>query len=308
MSAGCHSEMPPVALITGARGFTGRYMVEELQRQGCRVVGLVHGEPRGENELSCDLLDRERLPELIAQVKPDYVVHLAAISFVAHDDVDTIYRVNLLGTLNLLSSLMLSGVCPRKVLLASSANVYGNAKVSLLDEGLCPAPENHYAVSKLAMEQAARQWYARLPIVVARPFNYSGVGQAPHFLLPKIVEHYRRGMSRIELGNLDVSRDFSDVRAVVSIYRELLESPVTGETFNICSGVGHTLTEVLEMMAEIAGYSIEVHVNPAFVRENEVKTLVGSNAKLRKAITVPPLIPLKSTLHWMFQAAALQPQ
>lgn len=293
--------MPSVALITGARGFTGRYLAEELRRAGCRVVGLVHGEARGEDEFSCDLLDRERLTAVIAAVKPDFVAHLAAISFVAHDDIQEIYRVNLLGTLNLLQALAASGVTLRKVLLASSANVYGNTSVEPLDETLCAAPVNHYAVSKLAMEQAAQQWFDRLPIVITRPFNYTGVGQAPAFLLPKIVDHFRRQEAQIELGNLDVARDFSDVRVVASIYRQLLESAVEGEAFNVCSGVAHTLTEVLDMMAEIAGYVIKVRVNPAFVRSNEVKRLVGSDSKLRQVIDVLPSVPLEETLRWMYE-------
>lgn len=293
--------MPSVALITGARGFTGRYLAEELRRAGYRVVGLVHGEAQGEDEFSCDLLDRERLTEVIEAVKPDFVAHLAAISFVAHDDIQEIYRVNLLGTLNLLQALVTSGATPHKVLLASSANVYGNASVEPLDETLCAAPVNHYAVSKLAMEQAARQWFGHLPIVIVRPFNYTGVGQTQAFLLPKIVDHFRRHEAQIELGNLDVARDFSDVRAVASIYRQLLESAAEGEVFNVCSGVAYTLTEVLDMMAEIASYVIKVRVNPAFVRSNEVKRLVGSDAKLRLVIDTLPSVALEETLRWMYE-------
>lgn len=290
----------PLVLITGIRGFTGAYLAEELRQAGYRVVGLVQDETARADEYICDLLDRDRLFQIVAELKPDFVVHLAAISFVAHGDVNEIYRVNLLGALNLLEGLAAGNVQPKKVLLASSANVYGNIEAVALDESLCPAPENHYAVSKLAMENAARLWFDRLPIIITRPFNYSGVGQAEHFLLPKIVSHFRRGARQIELGNIDVARDFSDVRVVASIYRRLLESEAVGQVFNVCSGVAHTLAGVLDMMASIAGYVIQIRVNPAFVRANEVKRLIGSDAKLRQVIEMPDVIPLEETLRWMY--------
>ncbi|WP_137984288.1 GDP-mannose 4,6-dehydratase, partial [Pseudomonas viridiflava] len=90
-------------------------------------------------------------------------------------------------------------------------------------------------------------WHARLPLVITRPFNYTGVGQAENFLLPKIVSHFTQRESTIELGNLDVWRDFSDVRAVTSAYRGLLEARPLGKTLNVCSGVTHSLREVIEM-------------------------------------------------------------
>ena len=124
----------------------------------------------------------------------------------------------------------------------------------------------------------------RLPIVITRPFNYTGVGQAPQFLLPKIVGHFRRGEKVIELGNIDVERDFSDVRFLTQAYCRLLENAPAGEVFNVCSGAVFSLKEVLAMIAEIAGYEIEVRVNPAFVRNNEVKRLEGSNRKLLAAV------------------------
>ena len=196
------------------------------------------------------------------KAQPDYVVHLAAISFVAHGDIQEFYRVNLLGTINLLSALTEVEKPLRKILLASSANVYGNVDVDIIDESVCPQPANHYAISKLAMEHAARLWFDTLPIIITRPFNYTGIGQAEHFLLPKIVAHFKRGEKEIELGNLEVERDFSDVRSVVRIYRQLLESAINSEIFNVCSGHGISLAKILQIMVALAGYEINVHVNP----------------------------------------------
>jgi nucleoside-diphosphate-sugar epimerase len=191
---------------------------------------------------------------------------------------------------------------PRAVLLASSANIYGNASVELIDESVLPAPANDYAVSKLAMEYMARLWMDRLPIIITRPFNYTGVGQAPQFLLPKIVDHFKRGEKLIELGNIDVERDFSDVRTVARAYRQLLEWSPAGETFNVCSGVACSLNDVLAMMGEIAGYEIEVRVNPAFVRANEVQRLQGDASRLKAVVGNLATIPLKETLRWMYEA------
>jgi nucleoside-diphosphate-sugar epimerase len=152
------------------------------------------------------------------------------------------------------------------------------------------------------MEYMARLWMDKLPITIARPFNYTGVGQAENFLLPKIVSHFRKGARRIELGNLAIARDFSDVRTVVKSYRRLLAAAPAGEAFNVCSGQPHSLENLIDIMSDIAGYRIEVHVNPAFVRANEVLTLTGSNARLAKVIGKVESAPLVETLRWMYTA------
>jgi nucleoside-diphosphate-sugar epimerase len=291
------------ALITGLRGFTGYYMARELTAAGYHVHGTVlPGDETGPDIFTVDLNDRAALAVMIEQVRPDVVVHLAAIAFVAHNDAEQMYRVNVVGTRNLLEALANGSHKPSSVLLASSANIYGNAAVSVIDECVPPAPANDYAVSKLAMEYMARLWMDKLPIVIARPFNYTGVGQSENFLLPKIVSHFRKGARRIELGNLAIARDFSDVRTVAKSYRRLLAAAPGGEVFNVCSGRSHSLESLIDTMSDIAGYRIEVHVNPAFVRANEVLTLSGSNAKLTDAIGAIEPTPLVDTLRWMYRA------
>jgi nucleoside-diphosphate-sugar epimerase len=210
------------------------------------------------------------------------------------------YKTNVVGTRHLLEALA-KGTAPLDaVLLASSANVYGNAMGGVLTEDTLPAPANDYAVSKLAMEYVARLYSDRLPLVLARPFNYTGVGQTESFLIPKIVNHIRRRAAFIELGNLHVARDFSDVRMVVQYYQRLLEIPAAvGQTLNVCSGSAYTLNEVLTMAQEIAGHALEVRVNPAFVRTNEVKQLMGSRARLDAVVGHVPQIGLADTLAWM---------
>jgi nucleoside-diphosphate-sugar epimerase len=291
------------ALITGLRGFTGYYMARELTDAGYRVFGTVMpGEPAGPDIFTVDLCDRAAVAAVIEEVQPDVVAHLAGIAFVAHMDAEQIYRVNVVGTRNLLEALAGARHKAASVLLASSANIYGNASVPVIDESVAPAPANDYAVSKLAMEHMARLWMDKLPIVIARPFNYTGLGQNENFLLPKIVSHFRRHASRIELGNLAISRDFSDVRMVARSYRRLLAASPAGEAFNVCSGQSHSLANLIDIMSDIAGYHIDVQVNPAFVRANDVLTLVGSNAKLERVIGPVEQPPLQATLRWMYEA------
>ncbi|MGH8232757.1 MAG: NAD-dependent epimerase/dehydratase family protein [Rhodanobacteraceae bacterium] len=291
------------ALLTGCHGFTGRYVAQALAAAGYEVIGLAHdGDPPHAGVLRANLLDHAAVKRAVTEARADAVVHLAAISFVAHGDADEIYRVNVAGTRNLLSALVDTDYKPRSVVLASSANVYGNATVEPITESAPAAPANDYAVSKLAMEYMARLWMDQLPITLVRPFNYAGLGQSENFLIPKIVAHFRRSEQVIELGNTDVSRDFSDVRDVARAYAAIVEKASAGETVNICSGQAHSLGDALAMMAKIAGYEIGVRVNPAFVRANEVKRLVGSNARLRELAGCVPTTPLEETLRWMYSS------
>lgn len=289
---------PLRVLVTGHAGFTGRYVAAALTQAGHEVVALTET-PDQLSSSPVDLLDRAGVEKTVALARPDAVIHLAAIASVAHGDVDAIYRTNVVGTRHLLEALAYLPERPRSVLLASSANVYGNNPIELLDESVDPAPANDYAVSKLAMEYMAKLWTNRLPIVLARPFNYTGVGQSENFLLPKIVDHFRRGERLIELGNIDVARDFQDVRFVADAYVRLLSANAAGRTVNLCSGMSVSLLEVIAMMQELAGYEIQVKVNPAFVRGNEVARLTGDNRLLRELIGALDIIPLRSTLEWM---------
>lgn len=287
-------------LLTGANGFTGKYVRAELEAAGYTVVGAVVGAAKGGHEVTLDITSVDDCRRVMEKLRPDYMVHLAAISFVQHADADAFYRVNVIGTINLLQAMADAKLSPRRILIASSANVYGNATAGVISESQPPQPVNHYAVSKLAMEFMAKTWCDRLPVVLTRPFNYTGVGQEPHFLVPKIVSHFVQRAPVIELGNLDVERDFSDVRMVARAYRGLLEADCAGQTVNICSGRPYSLRYIIDTMQQLAGYDIDVRVNPAFVRQSEVKTLVGSPDKLRTLVAGLEAIPLDETLRWMY--------
>ena len=294
----------PTTLVTGINGFTGRYVAERLRTLGHTVVGLGIDTdvPLGMSMSRCDLVDREAMLSLVPKISPDYVVHLGGIAFAAHGDVDAIYRTHIVGTHNLLEALAMCGAPPKSVILASTAHIYGNATVCPIDENAILAPQSDYAVSKLAMENMARLWVEQLPIIIVRPFNYTGVGQPLNFLLPKIVDHFRRRESQIELGNLQVVRDFSDVRDVANTYCRLLEVSASGQIFNTCSGTGYSLQEVLSMMRELSNHDLKVLVNAAYVRDNEVHKLIGSSAKLEAVIGAHAAIPLRQTLAWMLHA------
>ena len=284
------------ALVTGINGFTGRYVAAELSAAGYRVFGLGSGVCDDEDYFNVDLLDSNALNNVVDQIKPDVAIHLAAIAFVGHGDANAFYDVNILGTRNLLQALHHTGHSMDAVLLASSANVYGNSIEGQLDEA---TPANDYAVSKLAMEYMAKLWVDKLPIFITRPFNYTGVGQAENFLLPKIVKHYKEKSPTIELGNIDVWRDFTDVRALSKAYVQLVQARPQGEIINICSGRTYSLRKAVELCEKITGHHLEIKVNPAFVRANEVKTLCGDPTKLRSFIKQWEVPALEETLRWM---------
>ena len=288
-------------LLTGAEGFTGRYVADALRQAGYRVLSLVRGVPTQADHFQADLTDADALRALMLRLQPDCVVHLAALAFVARQDVESFYRVNLVGTLILLDALITSSSPVRKVIVSSSANVYGNARHSPVAEDTCPAPVNHYAMSKLAMEHMALTRLDKLPIVITRPFNYTGVGQDDRFLIPKIVAHFKRRDPVIRLGNLDVEREFNDDRMVAQAYLGLLEKADAGEIVNICSGQGWPLGGVVDRLAQMSGHHLDIEVDPGLVRANEVRTLVGSPAKLQATAGPLPAFTLEKMLEWMLR-------
>lgn len=278
-------------LITGLEGFTGRYVKAELEAINYNVVGL-----------SSDLTDFKALCSEVNHIQPYAVVHLAGIAFVGHGKANAFYEVNLIGTRNLLEALALYAPDVKSILLASSANVYGNQSEGIFSEDSFPCPSNDYAVSKLAMEHMAKIWLDKLPLFIVRPFNYTGVGQDKKFLIPKIVSHFQEQMQVIELGNLEVWREFGDVRSVANIYRKLIEAAPVGEILNICTGHSYSLREVISLCEKITGHHIEIKVNPEFIRANEVRLLEGNNANLKNKIGNWDTKNLKDTLQWMLKA------
>jgi GDP-6-deoxy-D-talose 4-dehydrogenase len=279
-------------LVTGADGFTGVHFVKQARDAGYDVFAF-----------NADLTDPQAVQAQVDTAAPDVVVHLAGISFVGHDKASAFYDVNVIGTLNLLEALLKLPKLPSRVLLASSANVYGNCELSPIAETQAPAPLNHYAMSKLAMEHLAIPYADRLSLFFVRPFNYTGPGQVESFVIPKIVSHFKRRASTIELGNLTVEREYNDVRMVTDAYLKLLDKAAAGEIYNICSGKTYTLHQVIDALVELTGHQMNVVVNPAFVRANELHRLCGDVSKLNQTIGTHDPIALQNTLRWMLESS-----
>lgn len=296
---------PSSVLVTGADGFTGRHLCALLRAQGHAVTELTEHAPSGPQQIRAELTDAAQVREAVARARPDRVVHLAAIAFPGHADAAAIYRVNVIGTLHLLQALVAEGAGAGGTLLPSTATVYRGDASRALDEDAPLAPASHYAASKLAMEHMARQFADRRPLVIVRLFNTTGPGQREPYLVPKIVRHFAQGAAAIELGNIDAERDFLDVRTVVDAYARLLfHEPARGGTFNLCSGTGTSVRAMIGKLEAMTGRGIEVRVNPAFVRPNEPRRIVGSAERLQAAIGALALVPLERTLRDMLDEAA----
>tara|TARA_B110001450_G_C17623037_1_gene481992 strand:+ start:560 stop:1432 length:873 start_codon:yes stop_codon:yes gene_type:complete len=279
-------------LITGLDGFTGTYVATALTNCAFECYGL-----------NCNLLNSQGVIDRVLAVKPDYVLHLAGKSFAAEVDIASIYQSNVEGTLNLLDALVKLTLPPKKVILASSASVYGDSEYAPLNETMVPKPVSHYGCSKLSMEYMAEKYSDRLSLLMTRPFNYTGIGHSERFLIPKIIRAYKNRASTIELGNLDVFREFNDVRDVAIIYARLLISKKAIGTVNICSGRSVSLSQVIKHMDVIADTNIDVISLDKFIRKNEISHLSGATEKLQNMIRFNFEHSIESTLRWMYRSS-----
>ncbi len=277
-------------LVTGMGGFTGVFLAAKLKASGCEPIGL-----------QSDVTNVEALNAELERVRPDRVIHLAGRAFVGDSDVNAFYLVNQIGTYNLLEAVA-RAVPDAHVLIASSAAIYQGVDGEPITESTAVQPPSHYAMSKWFMEQGASFWRGRLKITVARPFNYTGVGQSANFLVPKIIEHFNQRAPGISLGNIEVSRDFSDVRAVVEAYVGLSLSATQDPLVNVCSGTVWSIRQIIEFASETTGHQLEVSTNPAFVRANDVAVLCGDPGHLRQLLPDWAPVPFSETLRWMLTA------
>ncbi|MDQ6619128.1 MAG: GDP-mannose 4,6-dehydratase [Pseudomonadota bacterium] len=295
-------------LVTGKHGFVGS-----------TISQLVKTSPSlGEWELAeipvaFDLRDRSAVIELVRETAPDAVFHLAAQSWVpeAMRDPEATLQVNLIGTLHLLEALRDAGFSGTMVF-ASTGDVYGYVPVEELPiaESRLPTPRNPYSVSKLAAEALCHQWAVTdgVRVIAARPFNHIGPGQSERF----VVSDFARQVAEIKLGrrepvvrvgDIDVTRDFTDVRDVVHAYFGLLRDGAPGELYNVCSGEERSIRSILERLAELAGVEIEVSQDPERLRKSEQRRVRGDPAKIRRttgwsATTVLDESLLSMLDHW----------
>ena len=284
------------ALVTGGHGFAGRWLVSHLEELGADVTAT------GED---VDVTDADRVRDFVAGLAPDTVFHLAGQAHVGRswDAPTRTFEVNALGTLHVLDAARRLSPMPR-VLVVSSAEVYGTVKPGELPlrEDVPVRPLSPYAASKAAAELVAQQ-AARgygLPVVVARPFNHIGPGQAPTFVVPalakRIVDAQRDGATKIEMGNPSPRRDLTDVRDVVRAYVLLVERGEPGEVYNVATGQDIRIGDLAERFVEVAGGGIEIVANAVEARPVDVPVLRGDPSKLRAATGWTPQVPLEQTL------------
>ena len=278
-------------LITGSDSFTGRHLIPKALDQGYEVKNL-----------KSNLKDVGSLTKEIRSIEPEAVIHLAGISFVGQSNPVEFYEVNTIGTLNLLEVLANLSTPPQKVLLASSANVYGNAIHSPIQELTPTKPISHYGISKLAMEGLVNIYQEQLPINIIRCFNYTGQGQSVDFLIPKLVYHFKNKLHSIDLGNFNIKREFNDVRMVIDVYMNLLLKGKPGEIYNLCSGKVYSIQEIIKILEVLTNHSLIIKRNQDFVRKNELSILCGDPQKLIQVLGQVPQFTIEETLRWMLEA------
>lgn len=288
-------------LVTGLSGFVGQHLQRVLG--GARpALDWQLLQPEG----SYDLLDSAALNRMLEQHQPDAVIHLAGQTFVpeAFRNPAHTLQVNLLGTLNLLQALKRRGFSGT-FLYVSSGDVYGQVAETDLPvvETLAPQPRNPYAVSKVSAELLCRQWSYTEPwrIMVARPFNHIGAGQGESFVIANMarqIVRVRQGLQppRLEVGDIDVTRDFLDVQDVIEAYLLLLEKGRNGEVYNVCSGQERRVRDLIGEMAELAGVEVELLQDPTRMRRAEQRRVVGSADKLQKETGWTPGVNITETL------------
>ena len=294
-------------LVTGQHGFVGSTLVDMLDREpGLRDWSLL-ATPH-----SLDLRDAQSVDAIVARsAAPDAVIHLAAQSWVPDSfrDPATTFAVNIVGTLNLLQALQHCRFAGRMVYVGTG-DVYGVVPEAALpvSERHLPVPRNPYAVSKLAAEALCRQWSITesIDVVLARPFNHIGRGQSERFVVSDFARQIaairrKRRPPVVAVGDIDVTRDFTDVRDVVRAYFALLERGTRGEVYNVCSGHDRSVRSILERLAQLAGVEVTMHVDPARMRKAEQRRIRGDASKIRDATGWQATTPLDDSLAAMLE-------
>ncbi|HEY5805348.1 MAG TPA: GDP-mannose 4,6-dehydratase [Lysobacter sp.] len=288
-------------LVTGSTGFVAAHVKNACAPGGAFAEWEFHGSPAG-----WDIRDVSSVRSLVEQVRPDGVLHLAAQSFVprSFQAPQETFEVNLIGTANLLQALTATGFAGRMVFV-SSGDVYGRVPDEALPvtEARLPEPRSPYAVSKIAAEQLCLQWHRteNLDVVIARPFNHVGPGQDSRFVLPALAHQVvaiaeGRQAPVIEAGDIDTTRDFTDVRDVVSAYAAMFARAGAGETYLIGSGQERRVRDLLLDMCRLASLNVAIQQDPAKLRPSEQRRMVASAQKLARDTGWSPQIPLETTL------------
>lgn len=270
--------------ITGADGFVGRHATRVFRERGYDVLELVGG-AAADGAKQIDLREARSIRRALENSEVTHLLHLGGASSVArsHENPGEAFAINALGTVHLLDAIRRT-VPSARVVVVSSGEVYGNLGHQAREEDPT-MPTSPYAASKLAAEIAAKQFHTSygIPIVIARPFNHLGSGQAPHFVMPsfarQLVEIKSHGGGELHVGNLESVRDFSHVLDVVDAYEILLDRGVAGEIYNIASGVGRSIRSLLDKMIELERIKVVPTVDSARLRATDLPALVGDPSR-----------------------------
>jgi len=321
----------PTLLITGASGFAGRHLLEYIAKQSVpgttvhatflKINGQANPPEFKETYLphlsklkilwhELDAANLEQCQSVVKMVKPEWVIHLAGQAFVPYSwsDPASTYNANILGTHHLLKALKEQNFQGR-FLYVSSGEVYGEFEANDLPlaENLMTKPQNPYSVSKLAAEHLSLLMAksGNFEAIVARPFNHIGPAQTQVFVVPEFLQKVRqakiKGETSIAMGNVDVQRDFSDVRDVVAAYIKLVQHGRPGEVYNICSGKKYTIRSILEHLCQEVGIQLQFTIDPNKLRPNEKHEIYASNHKLREHTGWNPQFSLEESLHFLVQ-------
>jgi GDP-4-dehydro-6-deoxy-D-mannose reductase len=297
-------------LVTGSGGFVGQVLSEVLDADGFEVMGVDRRESsagRFARTFVVDLCDQQAVDRLLEDARPDYIVHLAAQSSAGRSfsEPHATIQHNVLPVLHTLECLRQNPNVSARLLAIGSAEVYGPVESQNLPlvESRAPNPPSPYALSKVLQEQCC-SLYASLydvDVVMTRSFNHTGAGQADTFVLSsfaKQIAEIKGGMreAKVRVGSVEVRRDFSDVRDVCRAYALLLEKGRSGVIYNVCSGVSHSLRELLEKLAALAGVEIEIEVDQSRVRAVDIAELSGDNSRIAADTGWKPETSIERTL------------
>ncbi|MBV9647806.1 MAG: GDP-mannose 4,6-dehydratase [Candidatus Eremiobacteraeota bacterium] len=294
------------ALVTGGNGFVGRHLVAALRQRGDEVI--VAGGPRNGDDAQVlfDLSNSDNVREVVATARASLIFHLAAQSFVpqaTQTPLET-YDTNAMGTARVIEAVRAAGAPFSRVIVASSAEVYGPRERDEypLDETLIPRPVTPYAASKLAAEAIARAAWRTygIPIVITRGFNAIGPGQDARFVVAAFAAQLASVAAgethRMLVGNLNAERDFLDVRDVAQAYLALAACGEAGEVYNVCSGTPVAIKELLRQLITIAHVAVEVREDPARMRPSDTPIAYGNAAKLQRVTGWTRQVPLVQSL------------
>lgn len=274
-------------LITGGTGFIGKYVCKECQENQIDYLALGADDcnmKSGNRIKMVDLLNYNELSETIRNFLPDAIIHLAAIASPVHNDAAQIYKVNVCGTENVLKA-ALSMETPPKLLLISTAGVYGNQQVCHLHESLPFNPVNHYSYSKMVTEIMSRQYSDQMDICIIRPFNVIGSGQSRSFFVPKLVAAFSNRETVLHLGNMDAIRDYVSVDFCAKLFVDLcIRNKKNPNIVNICSGIGHSCMDIYNILTKLTGFYPQIIKESSFTRRNEIWSLVGDTQIMNSVI------------------------